>query len=98
MMNRTAAFITALLLAVSPGAWSQQQPGAQMADGMRADGKIYVVIAVIAVIFVALAAYLIYLDRKLTRIERKKEDRSFSHANVARDQPEGPVRGKTTTH
>ena len=33
-----------------------------MADGLRADGKIYVVIAVITIVFVSIIAYLIYID------------------------------------
>ncbi len=40
-----------------------------MADGLRAEGKIYVVVAIIAVIFVGIIIYLISLDRKITRLE-----------------------------
>ncbi len=43
----------------------------QMADGMRADGKIYVVIAVIAITFICLISYLIYIDVKLKKLEGK---------------------------
>ena len=43
----------------------------QMADGMRADGKIYVVIAVIAITFISLICYLIYIDVKLRKLEGK---------------------------
>lgn len=41
----------------------------QMADTFREDGKIYVVIAVIALIFLSLAAFLVYIERKLKRME-----------------------------
>lgn len=44
---------------------------AAMADRMRSDGKIYVVIAVIAVVFLCLLAFLIYLERKLNRLEKR---------------------------
>lgn len=41
----------------------------QMADAFRQDGKIYVVITVIAMIFIAIVAFLIYLERKLKKLE-----------------------------
>ena len=42
----------------------------QMADTMRSNGKIYVVIAVILTIFAGIILYLIRLDRKLTKLEK----------------------------
>jgi len=39
---------------------------------MYGNGKIYVVVAVIAVIFVGLALYLVLLDRKITKLENEK--------------------------
>lgn len=47
-----------------------QAPDVQMADRMRADGKIYVVVAVIVTIFAGIILYLIRLDRKLTKLEK----------------------------
>jgi heme/copper-type cytochrome/quinol oxidase subunit 2 len=43
----------------------------QMADRLREDGKIYVVISVIAIIFLSLVAFLVYIERKVKRIEEK---------------------------
>ncbi len=43
----------------------------EMADTMRSEGKIYVVVAILLVIFVGLISYLVFLDRKITRIEKK---------------------------
>jgi hypothetical protein len=43
----------------------------EMADTFRSEGKIYIVIAIIAVIFLGLIIYLISIDRKISRIERK---------------------------
>ncbi len=48
-----------------------QQPDVAMADQMRADGKIWVVVGVIALIFAGLITYLIRLDSKLTKIEKE---------------------------
>ncbi len=42
----------------------------EMADAMRSNGKIYVVVAVLATIFAGIFAYLIYLDRKITKAEK----------------------------
>jgi uncharacterized membrane protein YqgA involved in biofilm formation len=43
----------------------------EMADTMRSEGKIYVVVAILLVIFGGLIGYLVVLDRKVTRIEKK---------------------------
>lgn len=40
-------------------------------DFMRSMGKMYVVVAVIAAIFIGIVIFLIYLDRKLTRLENQ---------------------------
>ncbi|MDZ7933657.1 MAG: CcmD family protein [Emticicia sp.] len=46
------------------------QEEVQMADQIRADGKIWVVVGVIAIVFVGIIAYLILLDRKISKIEK----------------------------
>ncbi|MEM1320445.1 MAG: CcmD family protein [Bacteroidota bacterium] len=38
---------------------------------MYSSGKIYVVLGVILIMFVGIIAYLIYLDRKLTKLENQ---------------------------
>ena len=43
----------------------------EMADAFRADGKIYVVVAVVLVILLGLLLYLFLIDRKLTRLENE---------------------------
>jgi len=40
-------------------------------DFLRSIGKIYSVIGVIVILFIALIGYLIYLDRKITRLEKQ---------------------------
>ena len=44
----------------------------KMADEMRENGKIYVVIAVILTILAGLILYLIRLDRKISKLEKNK--------------------------
>lgn len=44
--------------------------GAQMADLMRSNGKIYVVIVVMLTILAGLIIYMVRLDRKIGRLEK----------------------------
>lgn len=43
----------------------------EMADQMRADGKIWVVVGVIALIFAGIIVYLIRLDSKISKVEKE---------------------------
>ena len=45
----------------------------EMADQMRADGKIYVVVGVLLIILIGFLLYLVSIDRKLTRLEKEVE-------------------------
>ncbi len=49
---------------------SLQKEKPQMADAMRSNGKIYVVVAVLLIVLAGLFVYLISLDRKLNRLEK----------------------------
>ena len=65
------------VLGTAVGAWAQV-PGAPdapaMADDLRASGKIYVVVAAVVVIIAGLLVYLIVLDRKVGRLEKRAAD------------------------
>ena len=50
-----------------------QQP--EMADQMRSNGKIYVVVTIIAIIFIGIVTYLFKLDRKITKLEKEISDK-----------------------
>ena len=50
--------------------FAQNNSNVEMADTMRSNGKIYVVIAVILTIFAGIIFYLIRLDRKISKIEK----------------------------
>ena len=45
----------------------------EMADAMRSNGKIYVVVAVIVIIFTGLLVYLLSIDSRLKKLERAKK-------------------------
>lgn len=42
----------------------------EMADSMRADGKIYVLVGIIAIVFAGITVYLISTDRKISKLEK----------------------------
>ena len=53
--------------------FAQENNSVEMATGLRSSGKIYVVVAVISVIFIGLAAYLFTIDKRLKKIERENK-------------------------
>jgi uncharacterized protein HemX len=57
---------------------------AEMADAFRAEGKIYVVVAIILIVLTGLIVYLFLLDRKLNKLEElikaKKQTKSQGKA------------------
>ena len=52
------------------------QSEVEMADGMRAEGKIYVVIAIILIVLTGFIVYLVLLDRKVKKLEKLLENRN----------------------
>lgn len=46
----------------------------EMADSLRQEGKIYVVVAVVLLVLLSLVGYLWRLDKKLTKIESKNSE------------------------
>jgi|688.fasta_scaffold10225_12 protein-S-isoprenylcysteine O-methyltransferase Ste14 len=57
-----------LLFTISTFGQSQEVP---MADGMRAEGKIYVVVAIVLLILSGLIGYLFFLDKKVSKLENR---------------------------
>jgi CcmD family protein len=58
---------------IIPTATLAQSP--EMADTMRSNGKIYVVVGIILIVLLGLVFYLFSLDKKISRIEKEmKED------------------------
>lgn len=51
------------------------QSDVPMADEMRANGKIYVVVAIVVLILIGLVVYVVVVDRKISRLEKKLDDR-----------------------
>lgn len=48
-------------------------PAIEMADKLRASGKIYVVVAVLAIIFAGIIVFLVTIDRRLRKLENEQQ-------------------------
>ena len=48
-----------------------QQQKVEMADKMRDDGRIYVVVAVVLTILIGLILYIVRLDKKMSKLEKE---------------------------
>ena len=78
MIKRIIPLLVFLSMFLFVPAWCLADDSIEMADALRANGKFYVVVAVLAVIFVGLVVYLIRLDRRISRLERQ-------HSSVPRN-------------
>jgi hypothetical protein len=72
MRNLKSLFIIICLLCSTALIQAQDEGNkVDMADTMRSNGRIYVVVAVVVVILLGLILYLVRLDRKITRLEKE---------------------------
>ncbi|MGZ3884790.1 MAG: CcmD family protein [Bacteroidia bacterium] len=75
-MIKRLAFLFLMLASFFAGAQDAvHEP--EMADSFRADGKIYVVTSVMAIIFAALLLYLIVIDRKVKKLEDDMKNKNL---------------------
>ena len=68
-MHKKSAFLVVFFLLVQTVQAQDTAP-----DFMRSVGKIYVVAAVTLIILIALFAYMVMLDRKISRIEKRHKN------------------------
>ncbi|TCD00898.1 CcmD family protein [Pedobacter psychroterrae] len=64
-------FIIALILVLNTVQLFARETGVEMAEVMRSNGKIYVVVACVVIILLGLLVYLFSLDKRLKKIEKK---------------------------
>lgn len=62
-------YLLGTLLLLSQQVFAQQP--IEMADRLRADGKIWVVVAVVAAVFAGIIIYLVRLDRQIGKLEKE---------------------------
>ena len=74
MKSKILSFLLSMGILTSK-AQQTVQTSTTMADGMRSNGKIYVVVAVLLTILLGLIAYVIRIDKKVSRLEKdSKQD------------------------
>ena len=71
-MNKLFSRLSLLICSLLISSFLFAQDKVEMADTMRSNGKIYVVVAVCLTILIGLFLYVLVLDRKMTRIEKGK--------------------------
>ena len=71
MKKILSLIVMTLLLQIGSFAQQVSEDVPAMADGMRADGKIWVVVAVVLTILVGLVIYLVTVDKKVSRLEEE---------------------------
>lgn len=69
-MKKLFSLITLLLISATMFAQDTTSE-IEMADKLYADGRIYVVVAVLATIFAGIIVYLINLDSKISKLEKQ---------------------------
>ncbi len=70
MKKLLSSLFLLLMMSVS---FAQDTQKVEMADALRSSGKIYVVVAVLAVIFLGIATYLIYMDKRISKLEKEQK-------------------------
>lgn len=68
-MKKFTLFVFAFIC-FSLGSFAQDN-GVEMADTLRSSGKIYVVVAVMLLLFAAFIIYLFSIDKRLKKIEKE---------------------------
>jgi multisubunit Na+/H+ antiporter MnhB subunit len=64
----TVIFLLIGFITMAQDSTANKKP--EMADALRADGKIYVVVAVVVTILTGLILYVARLDRKISKMEK----------------------------
>ena len=65
-MKRIANLLAGAFLLLTTNLYSQE---VEMADTMRSEGKIYVILAIVLIVLIGLIVYLFLMDRKLKKME-----------------------------
>lgn len=71
-MKKIITKVILLLIMVASSIQSFAQSNSpEMADALRANGKIYVVVIVLSIVLIGIVIYLFALDKKISGIEKK---------------------------
>ena len=79
MINRASYFFLTLALLLPSLLVQAQQQNTETGpvnELLRSNGKIYVVVTVLAIIFICIVLYLVRLDRKISKLEHQQQSKS----------------------
>ena len=65
--------ISILTLFLLPFLTSAQSAGPEMADDMRSNGKIYIVVACVLLVLSGMIAFLLMMENRLSRLEKENK-------------------------
>lgn len=71
MKKLITTLFSMLLVFIATAQDTANDAATAQSTGLRADGKIYVVVAVIVTILLGLYVYIIRLDRKISKLEKQ---------------------------
>jgi CcmD family protein len=70
VMKYLKILLSIFILSIASGL-AQAQSDVEMADVMRSNGKIYVVVATLSVVLLGILLYVIVLDRRISKLEHE---------------------------
>jgi positive regulator of sigma E activity len=73
MSTRASKLFASLILFFLPLITLAQTEEVEMADTMKSNGKIYVVVAVLGIVLAGILIYLISIDKKVRNLENKRK-------------------------
>ncbi|ASZ11158.1 CcmD family protein [Chitinophaga pendula] len=76
MINRASYFLLTLVFTLCSLLVQAQQQNTETGpvnEMFRSNGKIYVVVAVLLIIFIGIIIYLVQLDRKISKLEKRSQ-------------------------
>ncbi len=66
-----ARLVLSMMMLMLSAICNAQTSQVEMADGMRSNGKIYIVVAVCLTILIGLFLYVFLIDRKISKLEKE---------------------------
>ena len=70
-LQKSLLLVLMAIISVPSALLAQGESSIEMADTMRSEGKIYVVILVAAIVFTGLVIFAINSDRKISKLEKE---------------------------
>ena len=71
-LKKITVLLSLLICSIAAYAQNGANEKAEMADLMRSNGRIYVVVGVMLTILIGLVLYMVRVDRKVSKLEKDK--------------------------